>query len=63
MAGLQQGVEAIETLGIGSALFRTMLLSAMIHGFKATDLYSNQGGKNLLNGSAHFHVIYGCADG
>ncbi len=41
MAGLQQGVEAIETLGIGLALFRTMLLSAMIHGFKATDLYSN----------------------
>ncbi len=56
MAGLPQGVETIETVGIGSALFRTMALSAKIPGFKATDLYSNQGRAKIYSTEVHISM-------
>ncbi len=39
------------------------LLMAMLYGVKATGLWSNQRGANLLDGGAHFYTTYACADG
>jgi len=39
------------------------LLSAMMYGFKAAGMWSNQRGENLLDGGAHFYDVYACADG
>jgi alpha-methylacyl-CoA racemase len=39
------------------------LLAAMIYGLKASGIWSNDRGANLLDGGAHFYNTYECADG
>ena len=39
------------------------LLMAMLYGVKATGLWNDQRGANLLDGGAHFYTTYACADG
>jgi alpha-methylacyl-CoA racemase len=41
----------------------TALLSTMIHGFRAMNLWSDRRGDNLLDGGAPFYDIYRTADG
>ncbi len=55
-SGKGQVVDAAMTDG-------TAALSAMMFGFKASGLISNQRGENLLDGGAHFYDTYACADG
>jgi len=55
-SGLGQVVDAAMTDG-------TALLSAMMYGFKAAGMLSNERGSNLLDGAAHFYDTYLCADG
>ncbi|ROZ68741.1 CaiB/BaiF CoA-transferase family protein [Ramlibacter sp. WS9] len=39
------------------------LLSAMMYGFKAAGMWSNQRGENILDSGAPFYDTYACADG
>jgi alpha-methylacyl-CoA racemase len=39
------------------------LLAAMVYGLKASGIWSNDRGANLLDGGAHFYNTYECADG
>jgi len=55
-SGQGQVVDAAMTDGAA-------LLSAMMYGFKAAGLWTNQRGENLLDGGAHFYDVYACADG
>jgi alpha-methylacyl-CoA racemase len=54
--GKGQVVDAAMTEGAA-------LLAAMMYGFKAAGLWSNQRGGNLLDGGAYFYDTYLCADG
>jgi len=55
-SGLGQVVDAAMTDGAA-------YLMAMLYGVKATGLWSNQRGANLLDGGAFFYGTYACRDG
>ena len=55
-SGRGQVVDAAMTDGAA-------LLSTMMYGMHAQNMWSNQRGENLLDGGAHFYDTYTCADG
>ncbi len=55
-SGKGQVVDAAMTDGAA-------LLSTMMYGMHAQNMWSNERGKNLLDGGAHFYDTYTCADG
>jgi alpha-methylacyl-CoA racemase len=55
-SGKGQVVDAAMTDGAA-------LLSTMMYGMHAQNMWSNQRGENLLDGGAHFYDTYTCADG
>lgn len=55
-SGCGQVVDAAMTDG-------SALLSAMMYGLRAQNMWSTQRGENMLDGGAHFYGVYACADG
>lgn len=55
-SGRGQVVDAAMTEGAG-------LLSTMLHGLRASGMWRDDRGANLLDGSAPFYTTYECADG
>ena len=55
-SGRGQVVDAAMTDG-------SALLTAMFHGMRAQGMWSDERGRNLLDGGAHFYDVYECSDG
>lgn len=66
--GVMAALYEARTSGRGQVVDAAMtdgsaLLSAMMYGWKASGMWSNRRGENMLDGGAHFYGTYACADG
>jgi alpha-methylacyl-CoA racemase len=66
--GMVSAILEARTSGMGQVVDAAMtdgaaLLTGLLYGRKASGLWSNRRGANLLDGGAHFYDTYACADG